>query len=578
MYRLNTKIRRRVQIGGELQLCVSFTSAAYSPTRACSPPESLESSRCCPDNSFSDLSVRNQLAGSWDRPTHCCSEMWAIGVVSLWMLLLGIPVALYFYLRRQFSFWSDRNAPYKEAHWIFGNLAEFVRGKRSLAEVSLDLYKEFKGSRFVGIWEFHSPTLFVIDPELLRDILVKDFASWSTRGTAANVDVDPLSANLIHLNGDTWKSVRAKLTPTFTSGKLKQMHYLLLECGKDFEKYLNAAATDGKPLEAREMSAKFTTDVIGSCAFGIQMNSLNDEDAVFRRMGRKIFEPSTKGKIVRALQRHFPGLFKFLNLSTHEQELTDFFLKITKENLEYRERNNLQRHDFMDLLRNMKNSGEPLGKDDVEIDYRFLAAQAFVFFAAGFETSSTAISFCLHELAVNQDIQDRLRDEINETKAASDGEVTWDGLNSMKYLDMVVAETLRKYPPIPVTTRCAVKPYRIPGTDIELPERTGCIAPIYALHHDPEYYPEPDKFIPERFTDEAKSQRPALAYLPFGSGPRVCIGLRFAEQQTKLGLVKLVENFKITLCEKSQNPLQLDPKARFLVAKGGIWIRISKNS
>ncbi|XP_046745042.1 probable cytochrome P450 6a13 [Diprion similis] len=492
------------------------------------------------------------------------------------LFLTGVITAVFFYIKSQFSFWSRRGVRCRKPHWFFGSLRDSQGGKLALPELLLDLYKESKGQRFAGIWEFYSPELVVLSPDLIQDILVKDFATWSSRGVTVNLDVDPLAANLVNLDGKKWKVVRSRLSPTFTSGKLKLMHNLLLECSKEFMDHLDRVTAMNQVVEVRELSAKYSTDVIGSCIFGIQMNSLRDESSIFRAIGKKIFPSSRIRTVSKAVQLHFPWLFRLLKLSTRTREVTEFFVSLTKANFKYREENNERRNDFMDLLRDLKNTEEPLNEDDIEFNDELLAAQAFIFFGAGFETSSSTLSFCLHELAADKNLQDRLRDEVRRTKAKMDGEITWDGLRSMKYLDMVFQETLRKYPPLPILVRTSVKPYRIPDTDIVLPEGTGCIVPIYALHHDPEYYPDPQKFDPERFDEEMKSQRSPFTYLPFGGGPRICIGLRFAEQQVKLSIFQLIDNFEVSLCEKSKHPLQLNPKAGFLQPIGGIWLRLSR--
>jgi cytochrome P450 family 6 len=87
-----------------------------------------------------------------------------------------------------------------------------------------------------------------------------------------------------------------------------------------------------------------------------------------------------------------------------------------------------------------------------------------------------------------------------------------------------VAETLRKYPPVPILSRECSKPYEIPGIDAVLETGTKVIIPLIAIHHDPKYYPEPDRFDPERFSEEEKRKRHHYVYLPFGEGPRICIG------------------------------------------------------
>ena len=87
-----------------------------------------------------------------------------------------------------------------------------------------------------------------------------------------------------------------------------------------------------------------------------------------------------------------------------------------------------------------------------------------------------------------------------------------------------VSETLRKHPPVPMLNRECSQPYKIPGTDTVLDKGTRVIIPVTPLHHDPNYYPEPERFDPERFSEEEKQKRHHYVYLPFGEGPRICIG------------------------------------------------------
>ena len=92
------------------------------------------------------------------------------------------------------------------------------------------------------------------------------------------------------------------------------------------------------------------------------------------------------------------------------------------------------------------------------------------------------------------------------------------------YAEVFVSETLRKYPPLPILTRLCTKDYIIPGTDVQLNKGVGVMIPVLGLHSDPEYYPNPDIFDPERFSEENKQSRPSFTWLPFGDGPRICIG------------------------------------------------------
>ena len=112
------------------------------------------------------------------------------------------------------------------------------------------------------------------------------------------------------------------------------------------------------------------------------------------------------------------------------------------------------------------------------------------------------MTFSTYELALNQDIQDRLRDEIIEVLARHKGEISYDAIMEMKYLDMVFNETLRRYPVVDIQIRKCVKDFNIPNTNLVIPAGVGIMVPVYAIHNDEQYYENPEKFDPERFSDD----------------------------------------------------------------------------
>lgn len=170
----------------------------------------------------------------------------------------------------------------------------------------------------------------------------------------------------------------------------------------------------------------------------------------------------------------FPDLARKLHLRANTNETADFFLKTFLETMDYRERNKIKRNDFVGMLLGLKDF---FTKEE-------LAAESFIMFVGGFETSSTLMQFTLYELALNSDIQERLRKEIKSAADENDGKVTYDTLLGVKYLDMVFNKSLRKYPPLPGTARHSVKEYKIPGTALTIPAGTNVEIPIYSLHHD----------------------------------------------------------------------------------------------
>lgn len=202
-----------------------------------------------------------------------------------------------------------------------------------------------------------------------------------------------------------------------------------------------------------------------------------------------------------------------------------------------------------------------------------LIAQCMGFLLAGFDTVSTLMCFTVHELALNIDVQEKLYAEIEQTFS---GTFDYEALSKMKYLDMVVSESLRKWTPTPGTDRCANKPFNLKiddGHEVEVGVGQAIIIPTHSLHRDPKYFPDPERFDPERFSKENIDKIVSGTYLPFGMGPRNCIGSRFAIMETKLVIYHLLCKYKFEKCDKTSDPIQLAVNALGLGAKNGFWIQ-----
>jgi len=162
----------------------------------------------------------------------------------------------------------------------------------------------------------------------------------------------------LYLRGTKWRIVRSKLTPTFTSGKMKMMFSLITECAEHLQQYLDKPARNGGVLEMKDVMARFTTDVIGSCAFGVNCNSIRNPNAEFRRMGKHLSDQSV-GKYLRTMLRTFSSfLLKFFHVRLYPDEMSNFFMGLVKDVIDYREKNNVVRNDFMQLLIQLKNKGK----------------------------------------------------------------------------------------------------------------------------------------------------------------------------------------------------------------------------
>ncbi|RZB40869.1 p450 domain containing protein [Asbolus verrucosus] len=441
-------------------------------------------------------------------------------------IILTVEVVVVCYYKWAYQYWRRKNVPYLTPTVPFGNMGNAVKGKEHLGITIKRIYDEMKanGWKHGGIYTALSPTYFLIDLDYVRNITTKDFQYFLDHASYYNEEDDPLSAHLAALTGKRWQNLRAKLTPAFTSGKMRMMFQILLECEANLQKQMKVMCGKRQAIDIKEVLSRFTTDVIGSCAFGLDCKSFEDENSPVRVYFRKNFDEAATQNLKKIFAMNFPKLAKMLHITMIPRDVSDFFLKMFRDTVDYREKNHYSRNDFMQLLIDMKNNrfkGEDGNKvHGSTLTMNEIAAQSFVFFLAGFETSSTLMTFALYELARNQDIHQRLRDEIETVSAKHDGKITYDSINEMKYLSQVIDESLRMYPPALFTSRHCVKDYKIPDEDIIIEKGTTVLIPILGIHHDEEYYPDPEKFDPERFSEENKNSRHCSAFIPFGEGPR----------------------------------------------------------
>lgn len=211
-----------------------------------------------------------------------------------------------------------------------------------------------------------------------------------------------------------------------------------------------------------------------------------------------------------------------------------------------------------------------------------ITAQAVVFFLGGFDTSASLMCFTGYELAVNPEVQKKLKEEVLKTFHECNGKITYEKLLNMKYLDMVICESLRKWTQAVFLDRKCTKEFEIQPeksseTPVKIREGDILLIPVCAIHHDPKYYPDPEVFDPERFSDENKDKIKAGTYLPFGIGPRNCIGSRFALLETKLLCYYLLLNFEIVVTEKTDIPLKLRKDTMMVLPENGFHVGLKKS-
>nr|AHJ10930.1 cytochrome P450 6EV9 [Chironomus kiiensis] len=483
----------------------------------------------------------------------------------LWLLIAVISLS-YVYFKKKYSYWKDLGFPYPEPSIPMGNLSG-VGYKEHLSDFVIREYNKFKdkGPAF-GIYLFTKPTLTVTDVNLIKEVTTNSFESFNEREFYINEKADPLMKNLFTSGEKVWKNLREKLSPAFTDIHTKLMFPIFNEKADRMIEYLKQPDVDHQNLEMKEIFASYTSEVISSAAFGMDIKCLGHPDNEFRKCTRFLFEPPMWYNFKIFLIFSWPQIAKFLNMAQNPQFVIDFFIKTVRENYENREKNNIRRDDFFQMLIDMKNNQE--------ITFEEMAANSYIFLIAGLETSSSSIMFCTYELALNQDIQDRLRNEIESVIKKHNGEVTYDAIMEMKYLDMVFNETLRKYPIFEVQIRKCTKEYKIPGTNLIIHSGMPILIPVIGIHMDEKYFENPEKFDPERFNEENVKKLVPHTYVPFSEGPRNCIGTSFGTMQAKVGLVKFLRNFRVHPSNKTLIPMKYAPNYSFQSPLGGMWLKM----
>ncbi|XP_023946091.2 cytochrome P450 6B5-like [Bicyclus anynana] len=488
-------------------------------------------------------------------------------------LLFVLILVFYYYGTRNFDYWKKRGVKYEEPLFFFGGNIKFYIDNVSFSERFAALHRAYPNEKFVGFFEGNGPAILFRDPDLIKHVLVTDFRYFHRRGVSLTKNVtEPLMKNLFTVDGDIWKLMRQKLTPAFSTSKLKAMFPLIIETTEKLTRIANDLAETKDEVDVRELMARFTTDFVGACGFGIDSQALNEEDSDFRQLGKRIFNPTTRDHFVNLIKGMFPDTFSEVRFFAPEIEEKTF--SIVKRIMSQRNYKPCGRNDFIDMMLELRLKGKIVGESierrnadgtpeivELEQDDKLLAAQVFIFFAAGFETSSSASSFLLHMLAYHPEVQDRCRKEVDAILEKYDGRLCYDAVKEFKYLLMAFKEALRLLPSPGFLLRLTCDKYHIPGTDVSIDEGTTVVISLEALFSDERFFKDPEKFDPERFHPHKIGELDKSIYMPFGDGPRACIGERMGIMQSLAGVATILKNFTVTPSRSSLRKPRIDPKS-----------------
>ncbi|XP_036413078.1 cytochrome P450 3A27-like [Colossoma macropomum] len=471
------------------------------------------------------------------------------GTWSLFFLLITLSL-LYAY--RSKSVLRRLGIPGPKPLPVLGTMFRYTKGSHVL---DMECYRKY--GRVWGLYDVRQPVVCVMDKDLIKAVMIKECYSLFTNRRDFPVHGELYDA-LTVVKDDDWKRIRSVLSPSFTSGRLKEMFGIMKMHSSTLLKNLQKIAGQGGTVQVKEVFGPYTMDVVTSTAFSVDIDSLNNPNDPFVTNVKKLsLNVSPLVFFIAALFPFTIPLLEKMNLSLFPPSVTSFFFAVLQRiKAERQDKNYKSRVDFLQLMIDSQraDTGEDGKQTNKGLSDHEILSQAMVFIFAGYETSSSTLSFFFYNLATNPEVLKKLQEEVDRT-FPNEGPVQYDALMNMDYLDAALNESMRLYAVFPRTERHCKKTVEICG--ITIPKGTVVVVPIYVLHRDPEYWPDPDTFIPERFTKENKESIDPYMFMPFGAGPRNCIGMRFALLVMKLAIVETLQRFDVSVCDETQAPLEL---------------------
>ncbi|KAH9509381.1 hypothetical protein Btru_045764 [Bulinus truncatus] len=484
-------------------------------------------------------------------------------------------------------------------YWTFLRLTDTENWtKYGVKQVVMPLVQLIDG--FEKLIEEHGDTvgikrskmwLVTRDLTILKEVMVKDFNNFTDRPFDA-VTRSVIGKGVFFLKGKDWRRIRHIITPSFSSSKLKNIFNTLEDRSKKLATVLEDVAMKDQFILIKHICGQYACEIIARTAFGLNSDCLGGEDNEFTYYSNKLvrFQNRKFTALLPVFQR-FPWiaklLVKVLGIKMFDSVSVDadqYLTNVMKASMS--ERYDAERQGKQlpaDLLQNFIGALNAAQSDEVTsslsdtdqpVEYNVvnktlskdeLIGQSLLILFAGLETTSTALHLCYYLLAKHPDIQNKLCEEIDRVVQADCP--TYEELSQLTYTEQVINETLRIYPPITLATRVAAetKTYG----NITIPKGAAVFIPIFSILKDPKHFPDPDKFDPDRFNQENTAQRDPMAFIPFGYGPRQCIGMKMAYLELKMALAMSLRKVQFELNDQTEPKKGEEPKilmaAEFLV-------------
>nr|UHN91810.1 cytochrome P450 CYP4TT1 [Epicauta chinensis] len=454
--------------------------------------------------------------------------------------IIGISLIWWYY--KIFKFRKLNGIPGPKPWPLIGNAIELGSNPCEALEGLINLKKSF--GNIYKIFVGSSVKIVLSDPTIIGKIVQSNI--HLTKSDAYDLLKPWIGTGLLTSTGSKWKSRRKLITPSFHFRIIEKFIPIFDKNANTLVEKLKKVA--GKPsTNVQSIINLCSLDNICETSLGQEINALNNENSTYVNAVRNYLDIF----VIRWFSswQRSPLLYKlskdYKRFSESLMVVKDFSTRIIKERegaIQYNDKNQVE-EDFGKKERLALLDMLLVQKDKDSLTVEDIREEIDTFTAEGHDTITAGLTFAIYALATNPEVQNKLYDEIRRQLQDDSDPITSQKLNELEYLDKVLKESLRFYPPVPFIERQLEQDFTI--GDQTYPAGTAFNMFIYGMHHSEEFFPNPEKFDPERFSYENTRKRHKFAYLPFSAGPRNCIGQRYAIIDIKLLLVKILQNFEL---------------------------------
>lgn len=495
-----------------------------------------------------------------------------LGSFTLWPTLLLFAVflgVLYLMITRDVGKYEKRGVPGLKPSFPFGNVKGLMMQTEDFNTVYRKVYDETAGHKFAVFYHCQTPHVIVRDPELVKDVMVRDsLTNFMDFGFSSNEIINQIPGNdlgLANLTGQEWKDLRTAITPAFTLRNLSQINTFINKYALQVVDVLKK--NQNTPYNCENLIGHYTVDCIGGIVYSTDYGTIASNGGVLYEKSQYLFD--VKAMI---LGEFFPQICYWLGWSFFKKENLDFFTSVSLKSMEDRKGMANMPRDILGLIL-MAADSDGQSKKILSND-KTIAKTLMQFYLDGTDTTSSIIVLALYRLAQNPEAQEMLHREITDLIESAgiqaNGEISREKMVECEYLEAVFNETMRTGA-FGMTARRCTKEWTIPNTNIKIDKGDTVHIPIMGLQMDPQYWEDPESFKPQRFLPANKGKITPGTFLPFGQGPRQCIGYRIANLEVKTLLFHIVNHFRVETCEKTP-PFKIDPKT-FARIEGGCYLK-----